>query len=112
MCLDDLQVFAFLYALRTYSMVRDDTGWVPRNARKSRKRGNAIRTYMCMFRGLFVLEREDDQFSFRPPAPRHHSSECRHLPPRGRAEYHLRTLPGLRTSLPTRRTYRRGLAPG
>ena len=54
MFLDDIKVFAFLFVLRTYRMVRDDTGWVLRNVRKSRKRGNVTRTYMYTFRGLFA----------------------------------------------------------
>ena len=32
------------------------------------KGGNVTRTYMYMFCGFFVLEREDNQFFFRPPS--------------------------------------------
>ena len=99
MFLDYINMFAFLLPLRTYRMVRDDTGWVLRDVNKTRE--EVSRTQ---------IERENDTFLF---FDHHHPTTTvvsAGTSRRRRAEYHIRGLPGVRTSLPTSRTYRRSLA--
>ena len=52
-CIDN-RMIAFLHALCTYNMLRDDIGWVRRNVHKLREK--VTRTYMYMLRGPFVFE--------------------------------------------------------